>query len=324
VIGSKDKKPLDGMSQLKKLNLKEVSEKTHISIKTLNDMINSNFDKLSSAKTVGFLRILEKEYGFNFDEWHASYIKYIELDREAEIKKELLSDFDKKSKLPYVISALIIAIVIVYFVYPKIIENNKIEKKEKESIDNISNTLEKDIKESMINNNIKLETIKETLDIVQEINETNNTSLENKEQNSSIEKIEEKKEFIQEEETKQATKINDENIQSENIQKDKEFNYIKDIELGEDSSIKLTTGNKIWVGLSTNGNKKDFVISKEKEIFLEENTIFFTGHGFFTIHSNDNMFKYRTSMKKYFYVKDEVLYQIDKKTFNKLDKENVW
>ena len=36
MIVNKDKKPIDGITQLKKLNLKEVSEKTHISLKILN------------------------------------------------------------------------------------------------------------------------------------------------------------------------------------------------------------------------------------------------------------------------------------------------
>jgi cytoskeletal protein RodZ len=321
VIVNKDKKPIDGITQLKKLNLKEVSEKTHISLKILNYIINSDFEKLSPAKTIGFLRILEKEYDLNFDEWHVSYMKYVKHEEDVEAREELLHDFEKKSMVPYILAGVIACILVVYFVYPKFVEDEKNILIEKQNLSTINNDLEKNINLNIENNTTKKveESVLEQKIVIENSEEKlidNNKNI----QNVQLDKVSNTKEEIVE---KNSNASIDKDVQDSDKNK-LSFEFITKIPLENNNTIKITTGNKIWIGLSISGIKDDMMISKIKEFNLKENTILFTGHGFFTLYSFDKEYKYRTMEKKYFYVEDSILYEVNRDTFNKLDKENVW
>jgi cytoskeletal protein RodZ len=320
-VERRDKKPLDGISQLKKLKLKEVSEKTHISIKTLNDIINSNFRSLSPAKTVGFLRILEKEYGFNFDEWQSSYMRYVEADKEAEARRELLSDFEPKSKLPYILAFLIACVVIVYFVYPTLKYEQSNVNSDQYNIKELSKKLNSKVDTNISEKNTTIQKV----DITKSVVELNNTV----DINNSLRTDTIKEEIVQPKKEEENTTKDSKIIEDNNIIEESEsmalgdFVYIKRIPL-DSNSIVVTTGNKIWMGMTQLGKKKDFLVDKRLNLSLENGTIFFTGHGFFTIHNQDEQHKYREQSKKYFYFNDNSLYEISRKEFNNFDKENLW
>jgi hypothetical protein len=331
VNDDKNVKPLNGIKELKKMDLKKVSTVTHIALKTLNNMIDSKFDSLSPAKTVGFLRILENEYGLNFDEWHSSYIKYLEVARDEEIKKELLSDFEQTSKVPYFLAAIIACIVLVYFIYPQIQLNSENDLLDKKNLEKINKNLEKNVK-IKIDKPIDINTSDDLKEPIQNnlIQEEKSEEKLLEEESKEIEPIQivEKtiieepiiKKTIIKEIKKEFIKNDDKNITKSKI----DFKYLKEIALEENSSIKITTGNKLWIGLSRNGIKSDFTLTKVKRLYLKENTIFFTGHGFFTLHYLDQQQLYRGRNKKYFYVTNNILYEIDRATFKELDKEKIW
>ena len=60
---------MDDFSVLEEIGLKEVSNKTHIEVKYLEYIINSKFDKLNRSTTVGFVKILSREYKLDLTDW---------------------------------------------------------------------------------------------------------------------------------------------------------------------------------------------------------------------------------------------------------------
>jgi hypothetical protein len=62
---------------LQKIGLREVSKKTHIEVKQLEYIINAQYDKLNKINTVGFVKILSREYKIDFTQWLEGFNAYV-------------------------------------------------------------------------------------------------------------------------------------------------------------------------------------------------------------------------------------------------------
>lgn len=61
---------------LEKIGLQEVCKKTHIEVKQLEFMINRQYDKLNKINTLGFVKILSREYKLDLTEWMEGFHAY--------------------------------------------------------------------------------------------------------------------------------------------------------------------------------------------------------------------------------------------------------
>ena len=61
---------------LEKIGLQEVCRKTHIEVKQLEYMINNQFDKLNKINTLGFVKILSREYKLDLSDWLEGFYDY--------------------------------------------------------------------------------------------------------------------------------------------------------------------------------------------------------------------------------------------------------
>ena len=61
---------------LEKIGLQEVCKRTHIEVKQLEYMINNQYDKLNKINTLGFVKILSREYKIDFTEWLEGFYDY--------------------------------------------------------------------------------------------------------------------------------------------------------------------------------------------------------------------------------------------------------
>lgn len=61
---------------LEKIGLQEVCKKTHIEVKQLEYMINNQFDKLNKINTLGFVKILSREYKLDLTDWLEGFYDY--------------------------------------------------------------------------------------------------------------------------------------------------------------------------------------------------------------------------------------------------------
>lgn len=64
------------IKMLEKIGLQEVCRKTHIEVKQLEYMINNQFDKLNKINTLGFVKILSREYKLDLTDWLEGFYDY--------------------------------------------------------------------------------------------------------------------------------------------------------------------------------------------------------------------------------------------------------
>lgn len=69
---------MDDIGILEELGLEEVSRKTHIETKYLEHMVNREFSKLNRINTLGFVKILRREYNLDLQEWVDEFEAYLE------------------------------------------------------------------------------------------------------------------------------------------------------------------------------------------------------------------------------------------------------
>ena len=61
---------------LEKIGLQEVCKKTHIEVKQLEYMINNQYDKLNKVNTLGFVKIISREYKLDLTDWLEGFYDY--------------------------------------------------------------------------------------------------------------------------------------------------------------------------------------------------------------------------------------------------------
>jgi len=61
---------------LEKIGLQEVCKRTHIEVKQLEYMINNQYEKLNKINTLGFVKILSREYKLDLTDWLEGFYDY--------------------------------------------------------------------------------------------------------------------------------------------------------------------------------------------------------------------------------------------------------
>lgn len=61
---------------LEKIGLQEVCKRTHIEVKQLEYMMNNQYDKLNKINTLGFVKILSREYKLDLTDWLEGFYDY--------------------------------------------------------------------------------------------------------------------------------------------------------------------------------------------------------------------------------------------------------
>lgn len=106
---------------LEKIGLQEVCKKTHIEVKQLEYMINNQYDKLNKINTLGFVKILSREYKLDLTNWLEDFHDYLEEHKVDEDPTKEKIFIHVKSDRPYKKGAwlflLIVLISIVFAVF---------------------------------------------------------------------------------------------------------------------------------------------------------------------------------------------------------------
>jgi hypothetical protein len=80
---------MDSIKALEKIGLREVSRKTYIELSYLKLMADRDFAKLHRIKTLGFVKIIKREYGIDMSDWVAEFEAYLqENEKKTKEKKE--------------------------------------------------------------------------------------------------------------------------------------------------------------------------------------------------------------------------------------------
>lgn len=348
---------MDDITILEEFGLQEVSRKTHIEIKYLKYMLEKKFDKLNRINTLGFVKILRREYNLDLSQWVEEFEEYNQANKKEDSNKDnrvLQQDIapkKSKSKVLLLLFALIlIGIGFWYFNGMQYINQLKDRFAEEnsstfttaavveETIEKLDALEEKGetsakIVETLPQNNIIEENITDTKTedtaIPEEENiEVNNTPLITNETKQEIindnnkEEAEEKQEIPT---TPQNTSISieEENINVHNVQEEKIAKPTPSLP----TQIIIKPNKKIWIGAVNlvNKTRKTRLRSTDIALDITEPQLLVVGHGDFVFDLGDgNIQKSSSKLKSYYHIENGKVQPITKKEFMKLNGGKSW
>jgi hypothetical protein len=318
---------------LKEIGLQEVSKRTHIEVKTLQYMLDKEFDKLGRINTVGFVKIISREFHLDLSEWQEEFEAYwdeksgsIPSKAEAVFAVNTASSPKKsifKSKIFLLILILLLAFGFRYFglwetIQPVISdkiaqwtqtqENEQTKTQENEQIkaqESVSYTTPSVVSEAQkILEEEPIAQMNET-DVITEINGPleNNISEsilpeESEKENAIIEQLENVQENVQENV--------EENTEEEIVQESPQIEQIPQASTQENNGENLGSilpNVNIWVGIVYLDNKKrdSYLTNKAIKLDLTREQIITTGHGNFTLELNGKKTPYKEELPKRFH-----------------------
>ncbi len=113
----------EGLEKLRSIGAQKIHEQTHIALKYVQALLHESFEGMQKVQLLGFISIMEREYGVDLTPLRESALEYFEmnesplLDEEPSYKKELLSGSKKENKKLYILAALLVIVAIVGVLY---------------------------------------------------------------------------------------------------------------------------------------------------------------------------------------------------------------
>ncbi|MCD8476630.1 MAG: hypothetical protein LRY68_00640 [Sulfurospirillum sp.] len=297
---------------LEKIGLKEVSTKTHIEVKQLAYILNAQYDKLNKINTLGFVKILSREYDIDFTEWLEGYHDYwAEQDNEEDTQSNKIficarSDRSyKKAAWFFLLMVLIAGAFFVVSVFKIDVGIPSIIDKVKTEIPQTNNAYQSAsvVKEATTSLGVKVE---------ERIIETNST-------NSSIEAV---VVSIDENLTRKA-ESNESNATAPIPEIQTNTSMKSDVNT---SKAMILPMKRIWVGivnLETN-TRKESSSDHNITIDLHQKQIIKTGHGFFKLYYDGNVEDFKEQGSTRFLVENGTLQKISEEKFVELNRGKNW
>jgi hypothetical protein len=304
---------MDNIKILEEIGLKKVCDETHIEQKYLQYMVNNDYDKLDHINTLGFVKILSREYKIDLSAWLEAFEEYwIQNRQDKEDGGLFIVVEDKKSSKKLLIFILIVLVGVTFSMLFSLFqdkidflnymnndeatyEQTAIVQEVKESLDEINSSLQN----SKLNeNNITVADI-----VVEDINISNSVEEDSKLKRDLLE-IEKDTEVVKSVIEKPLEKINSRFLQKAII----------------------SPNSPLWIGIIYLDTKKriSFLGEGNFSIDLSLEQIITTGHGSFdlTIGSEKREFKKQAPMR--FLVKDTNLTEISLSKFKELNEGKPW
>lgn len=304
---------MDNIKVLEEIGLKKVCDDTHIEQKYLKYMIDRNFDKLNHTNTLGFIKILSREYNLDLSEWCEEFEEYWEQSRKPSESDGffIVLDKERKERKPLALIVVIVALLGVSFLYfqgrvdvSNYMSNNEIRheqiaivQKAQEALDEVNSSLEESTQETLV------EDLNSTIaeDEVPIISVgTEEESIVTKKQDT--EKIVEQKRL---EEV-------DEPVQEVNQSFSQEATIVPNIQL--------------WIGaiyLDTK-ERRSFLGEGNFTIDISREQIITTGHGDFNLIIGETVKEFKSQAPMRFLVKNSNFLEIGSERFRELNEGKLW
>jgi len=308
---------MDNIKVLEEIGLKKVCDETHIEQKYLKYMVNNDYDKLDHINTLGFVKILSREYKIDLSAWLEAFEEYwIENRQDKENNGLFIVVEDKKSSKKLLILILIILVGVTFSMLfslfqdkidfsnymnndEPVYEQTAIVQEVKESLDEINSSFEEN---TLNENNITDEVV------VEDTNLSDSMDKENK-LKQDIEKVEIETEVVKPT-AEEATR--EEPLEKANPK------FLQEAIISPNSPL--------WIGVIYLDTKKrrSFLGEGNFSIDLSHEQIITTGHGSFdlTIGNEKREFKRQSPMR--FLVKDTNLTEINLNKFKELNEGKPW
>jgi len=341
----------NGVEFLKKLGIKEVSNRTFIHETELNKFLNGDFHGINKTKAMGFIQILEREFSIDLSDLKGQYVAYLnehiqeeEKPKQSLMMEEVQNEERKKGFFSFLfliaaigsIAYLIDKYDLLNFSNPGDIKtaqviNSEEVKNAKLNLEKLSQPkkpkiVEKVTKEENILASEITNTQKSESDLLKNdessSNEANNNIEENNNNMDSTDLDLSKLNDDLKDETNQNDVVNNDLLKDENS----DLNNTNDTAISNE--IYIIPNSKVWIGtieLDTL-KKKDFLAPRGKRVDIDgtTNKLIMIGHKFVKMYFNGEKVKFKRKGPIRFKYIDGVLTEISRSEFNKLAKGRQW
>lgn len=320
---------MDEINKLQEIGLKEISKKTHIEVRTLEFIVNKEFDRLGKINTLGFLKIISREYNVDLQDWQSEFEEYLE-SKKLENQDDKNSNFflvNKPNRGSFKWPIIILLLILLgggfwYFngwSYVKPIFTS--DKHPKDPI--VKSVAIDEAKRNLYNEEENSNT-----NFVQEVQVDEDSIIEhsfNLENDKELEAVNFDAKNIVDEEL--ASVDSDVKVDEEPKEEDlaKEPQESSKIAL-EAEKATIIPNVKLWVGAIFLEDKKraSYLSDEAIELDFSKDQLITTGHGNFTLKIGDMEYSYAKEAPKRFYWKDGELKEISYQEFLELNGGSSW
>lgn len=302
---------MDEFEKLKEIGIEKIFSKTHIDIEAIEFILSKNFEKLKKFNVIGFIKILEREFNLNLDDFKSEFIKFKSEHNENCNKINIWPQLDtyvnnKSSKnFGLILTILALLFLIIFYIY-----NFKIY--EKFDFSEIFH----DKNRSTIYSDSKI------VEVVSKKVEIPSVVFTKKDENLS-KKIE--PEILDLNET---IIKSDENLTSlQNLQEEQNSTSIEILDTKEQNyKTFINPHSNIWIGIIDLKTKRKKSLQTEEiyELDLNKDAILITGHGNFELNIAGEIQNYTTKNSKRFLIKQGKIKEINFNEFLKLNGGKNW
>lgn len=290
---------MDDIKVLDELGLQEISRKTHIEVKFLQYMLDKDYDKLFRVNTLGYVKILKREYGLDLSEWVQEYESYLKehgklisnVKQNASFTQDTTREKSSKGKWIFILLILALAAGALY-----VFGFNKYINKQQEQF--ASNSIVDNAMQIMQDQSI----------LANEENETTAVTVE-----QSDELAENPEDQVTEDEM-----VETEDAIGLNVDTTNNDQSTKEGSEAMNSYAIIHPREDLWVGIVNLETKqrKQYLTKNEIMIDLDKPQIIKTGNGNFSLTTSSGKEEsYDTQAKKYYYVNAGVITNITHKEF---------
>lgn len=113
----------EGLEKLRSIGAQKIHEQTHIAHKYVQSLLHESFEGMQKVQLLGFISIMEREYGVDLTPLRESAIEYFEVahsplpEDEPSYKKELLAGSKNSNKKLYVLLGVLAVLAVVGVLY---------------------------------------------------------------------------------------------------------------------------------------------------------------------------------------------------------------
>ncbi|CZE46608.1 helix-turn-helix domain-containing protein [Campylobacter geochelonis] len=304
------------LKRIEEIGVREVSKATHIETEYIEYILDKNYEKLVGKNAKGFIKIIEREYGLNLQEWLDEYNAFRgENSRDdgkvfanSVTQNEIVIKDHKKapSFLLWFVILIILAWAVYYFkLYDLTAKFLSTVGEQNSSISYTNATIVEKVENKLENVGVTI-----PLENASHLNANITTKDENKTEPNVLEKT-----IMLE---TNSTLQDDENAT-------KQLN-LDDEKSGEQTAASIIPSEKMWIGIIDvkTGKKTTMITTKKYDIDLEKEQLVLTGHGFFKLDSGDKNEQFKDKNPTRLYIKDGKISQISYDEFLKLNKGKAW
>lgn len=293
----------DGLEQLRNIGAQKIHEKTHISREHVQAVLHETFDGLNKIQFLGFISILEREYGVDLKDLKAkglSHFDYI-VEEPIHVNTKVFTQPRKKKYYTYLYITLAVLVFILfsyYDLFPSFGNNSQVR--------HVDNKLIEDVKKN----------IEPALNSISDSNYSDKEETDDQQSDSTSVTLD-----ISTPETSDTPKVSEKSEISDNTEATAAAESAEVVK-----SVKIMPKTKVWMGYIDIDSEKKYqkTFSDEFDLDTSKDWLLLFGHGNIDIEVNGELEKFNTSQNLRFKYIDGELTKITIKEFKELNKDSQW